>query len=199
MVGAMWGYQLEQLLERLEASGMQLAPQQEQQQAALEALVADAEMAASRIIRSAGDDIAALEAELRAVMPAELTPEAMQALLVDSAFQMQLNDARSEALLVVSSALEPLLPGLAQAVHAALAPLVLAPSTLGSLAAFSGAQSGRMRLGFDCLSGWLALAGPAWLSACLLVPTPCGTSDTQPRLPALLRSLCCRCVPAAPC
>jgi hypothetical protein len=115
---------------------------------------------------------------------------------------MQLNDARSEALMVVSTALEPLLPGLARAVHAALAPLVLAPSSLGSLAAFSGAQQAACGIGFI---GRLVGNGEPKSNVgidCLLVPPhmhwPPATDTSARQSRPLLLPLCCRCVPAAP-
>lgn len=60
----------------------------------------------------------------------------MEALLLTPAFQRELRDARVEALLAVQTAMEPHQAPVAQAVHAALAPLVQAPGALQPLAAF---------------------------------------------------------------
>jgi hypothetical protein len=60
----------------------------------------------------------------------------MEALLLTPAFQRELRDARVEALLAVQTALETHESALAEAAHAALAPLVQAPAALQPLAAF---------------------------------------------------------------
>ncbi|KAL4419757.1 hypothetical protein ABPG75_006855 [Micractinium tetrahymenae] len=137
-IGLMCSYQLEQALADMAASGLRLAPRQ-QQEAAVEALTADVEQLAVQIVRSTAATIAALRAQLQSSMPRVSSPADIAALLHNSRFQEQLKDARDDAQLAVGAALQPHLQALAQSAHAVLGALVQAPGAMQPLPAFEEA------------------------------------------------------------
>ncbi|KAL4435473.1 hypothetical protein ABPG77_006235 [Micractinium sp. CCAP 211/92] len=137
-IGLMCSFQIEQLLADMSAAGLRLAPQQ-QQEAAVAALSADVEQLAAQLVRSTAATIAALRAKLQSSIPRAASPADVAALLHNSLFQEQLKDARDDAQLAITAALQPHLPSLVQSVHAVLGALVQAPGSMQPLASFEEA------------------------------------------------------------
>jgi hypothetical protein len=135
-VGLTWGYHLEQLMQQLEAREVQLAPPQQQQDAAA-LLSKQVEALAVQVIAASRANIAELGAQLRSSVPAGTTAAAMASLLQSSAFHGSLKSSMDEAMAIVGAALEPHLNDVAETVHAALCGLALEAGSVESLSDFS--------------------------------------------------------------
>ncbi|KAI3425167.1 hypothetical protein D9Q98_008939 [Chlorella vulgaris] len=136
VVGLTWGYHLEQLMQQLEAREVQLAPPQQQQDAAA-LLSKQVEALAVQVIAASRANIAELGAQLRSSVPAGTTAAAMASLLQSSAFHGSLKSSMDEAMAIVGAALEPHLNDVAETVHAALCGLALEAGSVESLSDFS--------------------------------------------------------------
>lgn len=136
MVGATWGFHLEQLLRQMEERGA-LSASPQQQEEAVAAVAARIEALAADLIVATRGDLAALAAHLRAAVPEGASEAAMVLLLQSAAFHGRLKGALDAALAVVAAALEPHLAGVAADVHGAMQHLARNRGAVEPLDAFA--------------------------------------------------------------